>query len=432
MFRYIWQRILELFDKKQNVDDRRLNQNNRFTLEYEDTRDINFNSIFANKLANLTISDSNIDIIGDDNRTKLLKDTLKRLKRKLKRIVARGLGTGGVLVIPYVANNKIYFNIVSQNRLIINKTLGEDIIDCTIMADHIVKDKEHYYRFADYTLLNGNLIIKYRATKDNMPIDMKSIEQWSLIKDVAISNVSKMPFMFIKSPIDNRRENDDYGVPITYGCEKQINEIKETLEQILREYKLKEAFVGADQTMFRGDGALPSNGLYRKINAGDDSFWEVFDPSIRDSSLYNKLMQQCALLEKQIGTSKGILTDRQSGNATATEIKASMKDTFDLVDDIRDSLTEGLNDFLTACNVLANYYNLSAQGDFELSCDWSYSMIEDNQTIFSQMIQGVNQGVIKKAELRQYIKPEETLEQAQEVIDEIKKQNPTTKDLLGE
>ena len=428
----MWNKILALFGKKQVINDKRLLDNEEFTYEYEDIKDINFTAIFANKLANYTVSDSNIDVIGDSPRAILLNDVLKRLKKQLKKAVSRDLGTGGVLVIPYVARNKIYFNILSQNRFIINKRVGEDIIDCTVLAEHIVKDDEHYYRWADYTLQDGNLYIRYHATNEDTKIDMKSIVEWANIEDMAISNVEKMPFMYIKSPADNRHENSDYGVPITFGCKKQINKIMHTLEQIEREFDLKEVFVGADVTMFNGDNALPTNGLYKKVNAGDDEFWEVFDPAFRDEPLFNKLMNQCAMLEKQVGTSKGILTDVETSNATATEIKKMLKDTFDLVDDIRASLEDGINDFISACDVLANYYNLSPQGEYEVTYDWSYDLLEDSASTFSQLVQGVNQGVIKKVELRQFLKPSETIEEAQTAVDEIKEQNPTTKDLLGE
>ena len=428
----MWNKILALFGKKQVINDKRLLDNEEFTYEYEDIKDINFTAIFANKLANYTVSDSNIDVVGDGPRAILLNDVLKRLKKQLKKAVSRDLGTGGVLVIPYVARNKIYFNILSQNRFIINKRIGGDIIDCTVMAEHIVKDDEHYYRWADYTLQDGNLYIRYHATNEDTKIDMKSIVEWANIEDMAISNVDKMPFMYIKSPADNRHENSDYGVPITFGCKKQINKIMHTLEQIEREFDLKEVFVGADVTMFNGDNALPVNGLYKKVNAGDDEFWEVFDPAFRDEPLFNKLMNQCAMLEKQVGTSKGILTDVETSNATATEIKKMLKDTFDLVDDIRASLEDGINDFISACDVLANYYNLTPQGDYEVTYDWSYDLLEDTASTFSQLIQGVNQGVIKKVELRQFLKPSETIEEAQMAVDEIKEQNPTTKDLLGE
>lgn len=432
MIRTMWDKILALFGKSKISDDRRQEDNERFTRDYEDNKNINFTAIFANKLSNYVVSDSNLDVTGDNKRSVLLQDVLKRLKKKLKKSVARCLGTGGVVVIPYVTRSKLYFNTITQNRLVINKKIGEDIIDCTILAEQIVRDQKNYYRWADYTLENGNLYIKYRATVESSPISMRLIKEWANIQDIAIANVKKMPFMFIKSPIDNRKENDDYGVPITYGCEKQISKIMHTLNQIDKEYDLKEVFVGADPRMFKGENALPVNGLYKKVRGGEDNFWEVFDPAFRDTPLFNKLMNECSMLEKQIGTSEGILTKAETQNATATEIRKILKDTFDICDDIRDSLEDGLKDFLYACDVLANYYNLTPQGEYELSTDWSYSLLEDSQQEFSQLLQGESRGVIKKSELRQYLKPHETLEEAQAVIDEIKEQNPNVNDLLGE
>lgn len=431
MFVRFWNKILALFGKKQVSDDMLMQANDKFTYDYENINDINFTAIFANKLANITISDSNIDVVGDNKRAELLQEALKRLKKKLKKIVARDLGAGGVLVIPYVNRNKIYFNIITQNRFSINKMIGDDIVDCTIMAEHIVRNREHYYRWADYTLENNNLYIRYRSTLDGEPIEMTLIPEWENIEDMSITNVDKMLFMYIKSPIDNRKEMDKYGAPITYGCDKQIEKITKDLEQIDREYSLKEAFVGADSTMFKGDDALPTNGLYKKINAGEDNFWEVFDPAFRDTSYYNKLMNDFALLEKAIGTDRGILTEPLSTYQNKDEARRANQNTFSIIDDVRDSLEDGLKDFLYACDVLANYFGLGPQGEYELSTDWSYTMLEDSTQEFSQLCQGESRGVIRKAELRQYLKPNETLEEAQAVIDEIKKESPKTQDLLG-
>lgn len=432
MFIKFWNKILAMFGKKQLSDDMLMQANDKFTCEYENDKDINFTAIFSNKLASITVSDSNIDVVGNNKRAELLQNVLKRLKRKIKKVIARELGTGGVLVVPYINRNKIYFNIITQNRLSINKMIGDDIIDCTIMAEHIVKNRKHYYRWTDYTLDNNNLYIRYRATLDGESIEMSLIPEWSNIKDISITNVDKMPFMYIKSPIDNRREMDKYGAPITYGCDNQIEKIMKDLEQIDREYGLKEAFVGADITMFKGDNALPSNGLYKKINAGDDNFWEVFDPAFRDTSLYNKLTNDFALLEKQIGTNRGILTDPLSTYQNKDEARRANQDTFAIIDDIRDSLEDGLKDFLYACDILANYFNLSPQGEYDLFTDWSYSILEDSSQEFSQLCQGEAKGVIKKAELRQYLKPNETLEEAQAIVDEIKEKNPSVNDLVGD
>lgn len=432
MIRTLWDKILALFNKKKNVADEDLEDNERYVIDYEDNTNINFTAIFANKLANYTMSDSNIDIVGDSSRAKLFKKVVKKLKRKMKKkVIARMLGTGGVLVVPRVANRKLYFDVISQNRLSINKKIGDDITDCTILAEHIVKDLKHYYRWADYTLENGNLYIRYRSTMENSPISIKSVQEWSNIEDISITNVDRMPFMYLKSPVDNRKETDDYGVPITYGCDKQISKIMKTLDQIDREFDLKQVIILMDSTMFKGDTTLSNNGLYKKVNSGDDTFHQIFDPAFRDTPLFNKLMNECALLEKEIGTSKGILTEIDTHNATATEIKKMLKDTFDIVDDIRSSIEDGLEDFVYACDVLINYFGLAPQGEYEITEDWSYDLLEDPAQTFNQLIQGHSKSVIKDEELRQFLKPNETLEESKKIVEEIKKKRPSVKDLLG-
>ena len=80
---------------------------------------------------------------------------------------------------------------------------------------------------------------------------------------------------------------------------------------------------------------------------------------------------------------------------------------------------------------LANAYNLSPMGDYELSFDWSYSLLEDTQTEWNQLTLAENKGVISKVELRQWLKPDETLEESQKAIDEIQATNPTVDDMLG-
>ena len=76
-------------------------------------------------------------------------------------------------------------------------------------------------------------------------------------------------------------------------------------------------------------------------------------------------------------------------------------------------------------------FNLSPQGEYEVSFEWSYSLLEDTQTEWSQLTYAQNKGIISDVELRQWLKPDETLEESQKAIDEIKESNPSVDDLLG-
>ena len=434
MFKSIIQYILNnIFKINTQTTKKEIDDNSKYARLYESIDDINFASIFSNKLANYTISDSNMNIEGENARVELLNKTGQSMWKKGKKIVSMAFGYGGVIIVPYVKGGKIYYNLVPQDRLTIDETDGELITGATVLAEKKVIsgtiNKTIYLRWTNYQVKNGNMVITQQYS-DEDGNKIPAPEFWKDIQEVrTISNVDRVLFGYIKSPINNRKANDKYGVPITYGCDATILEIKETMKQLIREYELKECFVGADVTMFNGKNALPSNGLFKKIDSTSDDFFEVFDPEFRDYT--TRLQELYKRLEHEIGTSYGILSEVDSQQATATEIKRSMYDTFTICDDMRSNVEKGLEDFFYACNVLANAFNLSPQGEYELSFDWSYSLLEDTATEWSQLTYGLSKGVVKEVEVRQWLFPDETLEDSQKAIDEIKEEQPSVDDLLG-
>jgi hypothetical protein len=412
-----------------------INENSKYAKEYEYIDDINFNAIFSNKLANYVIADSNMNITGENARVDLLNKTGQSMWKKAKKFVSMGFGYGGVILVPYVKGGKIYYSIVSQNRVTIDETDGDLITGATVLAEKKVIsgniNTKTYMRWTNYQIQNGNMVITQQFS-DDKGNKIPTPEFWANIQEVqTITNVDRVLFGYLKSPINNRRANDKYGVPITYGCEATINEIKTTMQQLLDEYELKRPFVGVDVTMFNGKNQLPAHGLFKKIDFGTDgeSRFEVFDPQFR--SYADRLQELYKRLEHEIGTSAGIISELNTENATATEIKRAMYDTFTLVDDMRSNLEKCMEDFFYACNVLANAYNLSPQGDYELGFDWSYSLLEDPDAEFNHLIAGVNKNVISKAELRNWIKPDEEMEQSEKAVAEIEASNPSVDDLLG-
>ena len=434
MFKSIIQYILNnIFKVNTQTTEKEIDDNSKYAKLYESIDDINFNAIFSNKLANYTISDSNMNIEGENARVDLLNKTGQSLWKKIKKPASMAFGYGGVIIVPYVKGGKIYYNLVPQSRLTIDETDGELITGATVLAERKVINgtisQKIYLRWTNYKVENGNMVItqQFSDEKGNkIPVP----DFWKDIQEVrTITNVDRVLFGYIKSPINNRRTNDKYGVPVTYGCEATILEIKETMKQLVREYELKETFVGADATMFNGKNGLPANGIFKKIDSTSDDFFEVYDPEFRDYTI--RLQELYKRLEHEVGTSYGILSEVNSQQATATEIKRAMYDTFTLCDDMRSNIEKGMEDFFYACNVLANAYNLSPQGDYELSFDWSYSLLEDTDSEWTHLTYGFSKGIVKDVEIRQWIYPDESLEDAQKAVDEIKQNNPTVEDILG-
>ena len=436
MLKNLWLYILNnVFKIKTQTTEKEISDNVNYAKEYERATEINFNAIFSNKLANYVICDSNMNITGENARVDLLNKTGQSMWKKAKKITSMAFGYGGIILVPYVKGGKIYYNIVPQNRLTIDETQGDLITGATVLAERKVIrgtiTEKVYLRWANYKIENNNMVITQEYT-DEDGVKIPTPDFWQDIQEVrTITNVDRVLFGYIKSPINNRKSTDKYGVPITYGCDKTIEEIKETMGQLAREFELKQAFVGADATMFNGKNALPQTGLFKKIDSTNDDFFEVFDPAMRDSSYMVRLQELFKRLEHQIGTSAGIISEVNTQNATATEIKRAMYDTFTIVDDMRSNIEKGLEDFFYACNVLANAFNLTPQGEYELTFDWDYSLIEDSQETFNQLIQAESKGVVSRAEIRQWMNPNETIEESEKAIEDIKAKQPKLTDLMG-
>ena len=73
MFKSILKYVLtNIFKINTQTTDKELAENDKYAKAYENIENINFNAIFSNKLANYVVSDSTMDIEGENKRVDLL------------------------------------------------------------------------------------------------------------------------------------------------------------------------------------------------------------------------------------------------------------------------------------------------------------------------------------------------------------------------
>ncbi len=410
--------------------------------KYEDTHDVNFVAISAKKLANLTVAESKVNVVGTAEtappRAEMINDLIQRFWNKQSlRATAMAYGYGGVFIIPYVVSNDIYIDVVPQNRCIATRRIGDRIIGLSVLAERRQTANNIYYRITDYEL-DGNIYrIKNRALRDGQEVTLATIADWAgMTEDIQIVGVDRMLMGFLPCP-NNRRDHDDGGITgaaITYGNDRLLADIQQCLNDIRAEYKNKQVKIFVDETMLDDKDELSAT-IYKKLMVGgkleSGNFFEIFDPAIRDSAYFSRLNMLFDLFEKSIGVSKGLLTDPVTGQATATEIKRANYDTYALVEAMRKKWEDAVNDLAYAINVFANLTGGTPQADYEIQWDWGYSLIENSGETWAQLLQAQSAGVVSKAELRQFLRQDESLDEAQAAIDEITAQEPTLSQLLG-
>ena len=450
MFDKVWDYVLKkLYERVSMQSSKKLTQNQKDAQDFYDISHENITALIANALSILAFGDSSvyIDLNGKTTqRTELLNKIAVKEFTVAKRKITSALGVGMIVSIPYCTDNglgpKIYIDTVTKDRFYITGMQGDEITECTVLADTYITETEKYLRWTDYSVSNGIYTIRNKATNaGGTEIPLTRIKKWENIQpEINISGVDRLPVAFYSCPVGGRRPDSTEGVPITYGCGAILEKIKKVLENIEKEFDNKKVRVFAPRSLLMPQrdkdgkviGKELNDELYVKTSpTTEDETITVFDPAIRESSYFSKLQQHFGLLEKMIGCSKGILTDLITNGATATEIRRAMNSTFCLTDDMRKEYVKYFNDLMYAVNVLCNYYSLTPISEYEINFDWNYSLIEDSEQTFRQMTEAKSHGAISTLEIRQFIKPDETPEEAQKAIDDIKKNEPPLSSLIG-
>ncbi len=439
-FDSMWKVVLSLFGRKE-LDKNIQSKSKRYKEEYEQVERINFTSIFANSLSNKAVSDSTVavkDAAGKDSRrSEWLGEGLQKVWSKNKAVVEQVLGKGGKVLVPYVQNGKPYVDVIDQSRMIITAMRGEEITGATLMADIGNVDGKVYYRFADYELVGDVHTIRNRATTDKGgAVELNIVPEWEgILPEITIKGVEHILFGYLKCPKDSREDKQIMGVPITYGGEETIRDLHDCLNDMRREYRLKKPFVGADDRLFGKDSNLPDNGLFKKFKQSglkEGSFWEVFDPAIRDSSYLARFQQLCGILESTVGVSPGILTKAEKTYVTDDEIKQQNSDTFAMIDSIRENIETAFRQTAYALDVLAEFYGATpagAMGDWQIIWDWDYSMMESSTETFTQLSELESRGLILPERLVSWVTGM-SQEEAKAEVDAAQALHPTTVDSL--
>ncbi len=428
--------IYRIFGRRPARSDDEERQSEIYAQNYRNIAKINYTAIIAGRLATLAVNDSTAVIdAAQSTRAEYLCSIKDRAFAKMKNAVAMTLGTGAAYLIPYVAEGKIYADIVDQSRAYITASRGDDITGVAVLAEYLNRNDRDYIRWIDYAVENGDYIIRSVATCNGVECSLDEIAEWSdIAPEIRISGVDRLPIGRILCPADNRTGSCLLGVPITYGADSIIEEIRRTNEQINREFEKKGVKVFADVSMFDKDGKVDKD-LYTKFTSeralGETGLFEVYSPDIRDSSYYNRLTNAFEQLEKAIGVNRGILTDLKSYSGTATEIRRSTYDTWALIGAIRANIIKAFDDFIYGCDILCNAFSLSPMGEYTLTYDWDYSLLEDSSETFAQLVQAKNMGAVSTVDIRQFVKPDETIEEAQAAVDEIKANQPTLRQTVG-
>lgn len=374
---------------------------------------LNPTAIGAGVIANIAIDDSDVVIEGDNARASALREIKEYYTDELQTSVAEvSLGTGDAIVRPYTDGKYIGLNIIGNDNFVVTESIGTHLKGVIMKLDEYQNDNKVYRLFESQTLKDeatpAVVYIRRFAFKDDKDIDL-SLTSWEGMESEESIVADQLLIGRYKCPTINRENyNSANGVPITFGCEEIVGNIKTKYAQYNDEFDRKQAKTLAAKEMFKSEQSTKDESKRFKLegqtfvlsrnNLNDNPVSNMihdYSPAIREPEFQAANNFNLSVLELCCGFSRGVFTTPETAFSTATEMKNSLKKTFAFVKRFRKRLELGDRMLFNAINIIMNINSTTPMGDWDLRHDWSYDYIEETKERFNQLMQGHSAGVVK-------------------------------------
>nr|DAU55020.1 MAG TPA: portal protein [Caudoviricetes sp.] len=379
--------------------------------------------------------------ITGSQRADYLNDGFQLAKENFGKALELGLALGGVALKPYIYGDKLLVDMTGAAGF--QPTKFDPTGRCIggVFRDKPVKVNGKYYvRLESHDLTDTTYTIKNKAYYSDStgsvgaPAPLDVAPEWADIQEeVTIQNMDGPLFAYFKPPIANIADTNSlcgmsiYGDAATVELIKQADEQWERLRWEFKSGERKVLMDGNTSTADMFDKRLFEIGAF----TADGDFYQFLNPELRNDAVYKGFQDVLRRIEFNVGLSYGDISDPQTVEKTATEIRSSKQRKYVLISSIQTALEHTFDALIYAMNTYATLYGLAADGEYEVTYDWGDSILDDQETKdkeFARDLQLLSAGIVNDWELRaKYMNEDEetakaALPRMQDVVEETQRE----------
>lgn len=364
----------------------------------------------AGEFARLVTLELKTEVTGND----FINEEYQAVISDIRKYTEYACAKGGLAMKPYASEGHIEVDMVQADRFFPTKFNSRGEVTAAVFAESLTVGKKVYTRLEYHqhegTMYHINNKAFVKQDLDNVEVlgkevPLTAIPEWAnLQEEVTLKNVKMPLFAYFKIPnANNVDDTSPLGVSV---YSRAINDIKEADNQwtrLLWEFEGSELAIDADITLFKkddkGNYEFPKgkDRLFRMMDLDDNAEkYKVFAPAIRDENLINGFNAILRRIEFNVGLAYGTLSDPNTVDKTAEEIKASKQRSYSTVSDIQKSLQTALEQLVYAMDVMAQLSGLSGRKKYEMGFDWDDSIVIDKEQELASMQQDAVAGFIRK------------------------------------
>lgn len=324
----------------------------------------------------------------------------------LPATVETACALGGCAFKPYVQGPRIVVDVVQEDCFFPTTFDTSGHMTGAIFTEQIKRRNAIYTRLEHHEFRDGaetirnKVFVSSTSAQLGREISLTDVPEWAdIAPEAKIDNLTRPLFAYFRVPTANRVDRHSplgasvYALAVDTICDADVQ-----YGSLLWEYRGGELAIDVDAAAIRqdADGALRmeerDRRLYRHLVNGSPNMWNTFAPALRDASYLNGLDAILRRIEFQCGLAYGTISNPQSVEKTAEEVRASKQRSYATVRLIQQALQDAIEGLFYAMDVYATLYGLAPAGAYELAFDWDDSIVNDPAARKQQFWQYVEAG----------------------------------------
>lgn len=375
-----------------------------FTLYYRDTVEDGEDPCqriaytLVNKLVRSVFSEYKVK--PDSDFAALVINALDRHKEAALQLTLVG---GECYIKPWYDGKCFDFTLIPRNRILIfGRNAKGEPTDVGTMEKSTANGC--YYTLLErrtvdargYLTITNRLYSSYNPDTLGTQVQLKSHPDY---KDLADSYTFSIPvgsvgLVRLKTPMLGCVDGSMEGVSLYAAAAGLIHAIDRN------EYLLGGEFERGQSRVFASCDLLRDGGLQDNLFVGLDEDPQtvgmtVFSPQLRELSFLNRKQEYLRNVECIVGLKRGLISDVNQQDRTATEISASQAEHALTVMDFQRLWEQALEKTLALCGVLGRLYGVSGAGAAGFTVDWGNGVLYDEEKLWQSYLTMVDKGLLK-------------------------------------
>ena len=336
---------------------------------------------------------------------------LKSLDKIRRRAMYDALIGGIAYIKPFPVADRLLFSSVSRaNMLIFGKDVEGTPTDVGT-AERTVSGKSYYTLLERRTVgTDGLLTIRnklYRSEDGDslgQPVQLASIPRYeALPEEYTFPEPVGLGMIPLRSPVPNCVDGTDDPVSIYAAAVGLIHNINRNEAELNGEFERGKSrlIVSADMLKKSADGKRREirDEIFTGLEDDPDNVGiTAFSPALREASFLARKTEYLRNVESVIGLKRGLLSDVETAEKTATEITSSAGDYNLTIIDFQKMWELALKESLVLCGRLGRLYQVAGAHDLtedSAVIDWGNGVLYDEQKTWTDYKAMVASGLLK-------------------------------------